>query len=299
MLGRLGALLAARDIPYEKGEPMARRTTLRVGGPADYLVEARGALELAAALQAAKEAGEPALVIGNGSNLLVRDSGIRGLVIVIGQGMQAVTREGETLYAQAGATLARVAQIAQAEGLSGMEALSGIPGTVGGAVCMNAGAYGTETADVVVSAEVLDGEGRVSNCAAEVIAFGYRSSAVAAKGLAVTGVSIRLVPGVPEEIGAAMRAYAAKRREKQPLSLPSAGSFFKRPEGCFAGALIERAGLKGVSVGGARVSEKHAGFLVNTGGASAQDFLDLMELIQARVFSASGVRLEPEVRILG
>ena len=295
----LGALLRARDISYEENAPMDRHTTLRVGGPADFLVEARGAGDVAAALAAAREANAPVQVIGNGSNLLVRDSGIRGLVIAISGRMADVSIKGATLRAQAGGALPRLAQIAQAQGLSGLEALSGIPGAVGGAVSMNAGAYGAEMADVVLSVDALDAEGRALTIAGEALAFGYRQSAVAAKGLVVTGVLLKLAPGKREGIAAAMGAYAVQRREKQPLTLPSAGSFFKRPEGHFAGALIEQAGLKGASAGGARVSELHAGFLVNTGGASAQDFLDLMELIQARVWEHSGVRLEPEVRILG
>ena len=296
---RLCALLRARGIPFEENVSMADRTTLRVGGPADVLVEATGAEAIAEAFAVARETDTPVLVIGNGSNLLVKDTGLRGLTVVIGSGMEAVRQEGNTLHAQAGALLGRVAQIAQRAGLSGLEGLSGIPGTVGGAVCMNAGAYGAEMAQRVVSVKTISRFGETEELSNASLAFGYRHSAVMDRQLSVTDVTFRLTPAPPEEIAAMMREYAGKRREKQPLTLPSAGSFFKRPVGHFAGALIEQASLKGVSVGGAQVSEKHGGFLVNTGGATAQDFLDLMELIQARVYENSGVRLEPEVQILG
>lgn len=299
----LAALLTARHIPYFEHAPMAERTTLKVGGPAEYLVEARSAEDIIGALAAAAEAEAPVYVIGNGSNLLVRDAGIRGLVIVVGRAMASIEVSGNGLVAAAGAPLARVAQLAQAAGLTGMEALSGIPGTIGGAVCMNAGAYGAEMSQLVTQVQTVDpmaaGGAEMVTLTAADLGFGYRSSAVMRRGLIATQVSLTLAPKEPVAVAAMMRDFAGKRRDKQPLTLPSAGSFFKRPPGLFAGSLIEGAGLKGTSVGGAQVSEKHAGFLVNTGGATAQDFLDLMEHIQRRVLETNGVLLEPEVRILG
>ncbi len=295
----LCALLRARGIPYQTGVPMAAWTTLRVGGPADCLVAAGSAEDVAGALRAATEAGEPVLVVGNGSNLLVRDGGIRGLVLVIGEGMAKVTVDGDLIHAEAGASLGAVARAAQVAGLTGLEAISGIPGTIGGAACMNAGAYGTEVGAYAVHVEAVDRAGNAVTLDREALAFGYRTSAIQAQSLAAVHVTLRLSPGEPEAITKAMRDYAARRREKQPLTLPSAGSFFKRPAGHFAGALIEAAGLKGISVGGAQVSGLHAGFLVNTGGATASDFLNLVALVQARVLETSGVTLEPEVRIVG
>lgn len=299
MIKPLRALLEARDIPYTENAPMAAHTTLRVGGPADLLVEARCAADVAGALRAAKETDTPVWVAGNGSNMLVLDGGIRGLVIVIAGRMADVEVRGTELLAQAGASMGRVAQAAQAAGLSGLEPLSGIPGTVGGAACMNAGCYGLEMSQVIAAIDVLDQGGNASQRRAEELGFGYRQSALMRDNLVATRVMLSLRPGERDEIAQEMGAFAARRREKQPLSLPSAGSFFKRPKGHFAGALIEQAGLKGLSVGGAQVSELHAGFLVNRGGATAKDFLDLMALVQARVYETSGVRLEPEVRILG
>lgn len=293
------AALTALDIPFATREPMSRHTTLKVGGPADVFVRARSAGEVAAMLRAAKETGTAPLILGNGSNLLVRDGGIRGLVICVGSGMAEVSREGHVLRAQAGATLGKVAQAAQAAGLSGLEALSGIPGTIGGAAWMNAGAYGAEMAQLVSRVHALDQNGNAMELSGEALAYGYRESALKQNGWTVTEVWLALAEKPPDAILSSMRAYAEKRREKQPLILPSAGSFFKRPEGHFAGALIERAGMKGQSVGGAMVSEKHAGFLVNTGGATAKDFLDLAKRVQARVLETSGVALEPEVRIVG
>ncbi len=299
MTDGFAARMAALGIPVQFGVPMARRTTIRVGGPAEFLVDARGERDIREVMQAARDADLPVLVIGNGSNLLVADEGIRGVVIAIGSEMASVDVHGQTMIIGAGAPLNKAAQAAQAAGLSGMEALSGIPGTIGGAAYMNAGAYGAEMAKVVTRVDALDQEGSAYSLSVDELDYGYRESALMSRGLIATRVTLALAPGDPEEIAAAMRAFAAQRREKQPLTLPSAGSFFKRPKGHFAGGLIEAAGLKGLSVGGAQVSEKHAGFLVNTGNATARDFLDLMQTIQARVLETSGVMLEPEVRILG
>ena len=213
-----------------------------------------------------------AYVIGNGSNLLVRDGGIRGLVIALGEGMAAIARVGNVITAWAGASLARVSAYAQASGLSGLEFASGIPGTLGGGCAMNAGAYGGQLSDVLIDAEVLlDGEERTLT--RDEMQMGYRTSLPLREGGVVLSARFALTPDDPEAIAARMRELNARRRDKQPLNYPSAGSTFKRPEGHFAGALIEQAGLKGRRVGGAQVSEKHAGFIVNTGGATAADIL--------------------------
>ena len=281
-----------------ENEPMSRHTTFRVGGPADVLFLPESEDQLLRALAIAREAGVPCIVLGNGSNLVVRDGGIRGLVIVLGEGMAAIVRTGDTLTAWAGASLARVSAYAQASGLSGLEFASGIPGTLGGGCAMNAGAYGGQLSDALVDARVLlDGE--VKTLTVDEMQMGYRTSLPLREGGIVISARFALTPDDPEAIAARMRELNARRRDKQPLSFPSAGSTFKRPEGHFAGALIEQAGLKGRSVGGAQVSEKHAGFIVNTGGATAADILSLIAVVQDEVQARSGIRLETEVRVLG
>ena len=281
-----------------ENEPMSRHTTFRVGGSADVLFLPESEEQLLWALSIAREAGVPCFVIGNGSNLVVKDGGIRGLVIALGEGMAAIARAGETLTAWAGASLARVSAYAQASGLSGLEFASGIPGTLGGGCAMNAGAYGGQLSDVLVDARVLlDGE--VRTLTVEEMQMGYRTSLPLRRGGIVISARFALTPDDPEAIAARMRELNARRRDKQPLNYPSAGSTFKRPEGYFAGALIEQAGLKGKRVGGAQVSEKHAGFIVNTGGATAADILTLIGTVQDEVADRFGVRLETEVRILG
>ncbi|MBQ8964713.1 MAG: UDP-N-acetylmuramate dehydrogenase [Clostridia bacterium] len=281
-----------------ENEPMSRHTTFRVGGPADVLFLPESEEQLLQALSIAREAGAPCFVIGNGSNLVVKDGGIRGLVIALGEGMAAIARAGETLTAWAGASLARVSAYAQASGLSGLEFASGIPGTLGGGCAMNAGAYGGQLSDVLVDARVLL-DGVVRTLTVEEMQMGYRTSLPLRRGGIVISARFALTPDDPEAIAARMRELNARRRDKQPLNYPSAGSTFKRPEGYFAGALIEQAGLKGKRVGGAQVSEKHAGFIVNTGGATAADILTLIGTVQDEVADRFGVRLETEVRILG
>ncbi len=288
----------AREGQVLVNEPMARHTTFRVGGPADVLFLPEGEDQLIEALKAARQAGVDAHVIGNGSNLIVRDGGVRGLVIAIGEGMSSVRREGDTVVAQAGASLARVAGFAQGEGLSGLEFASGIPGTLGGGCAMNAGAYGGQLSDVLIDARVLMGDRCVTLDNAG-MAMGYRTSLPLRQGGIVLSARFALKPDDPAAILERMKELNARRRDKQPLNLPSAGSTFKRPEGHFAGALIEQAGLKGRGVGGAQVSEKHAGFIVNTGGATAADVLALIGLVQDEVQARSGIRLETEVRVLG
>lgn len=280
--------------------PMARFTTFHVGGPADVLVNIDSAKEIAIALRAAKSAGVPVTIIGNGSNLLVRDGGIRGLVVRISRAMSDVTREGDALRVQAGAALPAVAGFAQRNGLQGLAPLAGIPGTIGGGVIMNAGAYGGELSQVVTRVDAIAlSDGKPIAFEGDALRFSYRHSAMMDAGVIVTDVTLRLSPGDPDAIAAETEELLAARRARQPLELPSAGSTFKRPQGAFAAKLIEDAGLKGLRVGDAQVSEKHAGFIVNLGSATAGDILALMDEVTHRVRDASGVTLEPEVRILG
>ena len=279
-------------------EPMSRHTTFRVGGPADVLFLPESGGDVARALAAAKALGVEAYVIGNGSNLIVRDGGVRGLVIGLGDGMSAVSREGNVVAAQAGATLARVSAFAQGEGLSGLEFASGIPGTLGGGCAMNAGAYGGQLSDCLIDATVLV-NGEEQTWTVQDMAMGYRTSRPLREGGVVLSARFRLTPDDPQAILARMKELNARRRDKQPLNYPSAGSTFKRPKGHFAGALIEGAGLKGRRVGGAQVSEKHAGFIVNAGGATAADILALIRVVQDAVRAKDGVALETEVRIIG
>ena len=273
-------------------------TTLRVGGPADYFAEPQTEEELLLMMREAKAARIPVLLLGNGSNVLVRDGGFRGLAIRLGKGFSAIERKDDCLYAQAGALLSTLARQALEASLTGLEFAQGIPGSVGGGVYMNAGAYGGELGQRVEFVRVLDGE-TVREIPGSEMAFSYRHTRAMEEQWIILGAQFRLTPGDPKEIETAMRDFAARRKEKQPLEYPSAGSFFKRPAGHFAGALIEGAGLKGLTVGGAQVSEKHAGFLINRGGATASDFLELMQQVQARVMEKYGVMLEPEVRIVG
>lgn len=281
-------------------EPMARHTTMRVGGPAEILFSPASEGELLFAVREAKRAGAPFRIIGNGSNLLVLDGGLPGLTIRLGEAFSKISVDGNRIRAQAGALLSRVAAAARDASLTGLEFASGIPGSAGGGMAMNAGAYGGQLSDVFEGCRALDPEtGIISALGPAEMALGYRESAALSRGLIVTEAAFRLTAGEKTAIQAKMDDLSARRREKQPLNLPSAGSTFKRPEGYFAGALIEQAGLKGLRVGGACVSEKHAGFVVNDRNATARDVLDLIRLVQARVFEHSGVRLETEVRILG
>ncbi len=294
------ALAAARfpDLEVLREEPLARHTTFRVGGPARRMVRPASEAACAALLDAAWAAGWPLLMLGNGSNLLAADEGLDALVVHTGR-LDGLERTGErTVRAQAGVSLARLASFAQREGLEGLAFAHGIPGSLGGAVCMNAGAYGGELSQVVTAAEAwMPGRGIV-RLAGEALAFGYRRSAFSGQRGGVLAAEFLLEPGDPDEIRAAMEELGRRRREKQPLELPSAGSIFKRPQGHFAGALIEQCGLKGTRVGGAQVSEKHAGFIVNTGGATSADVLGLIREVQRVVKEKTGVELEPEVRIV-
>ena len=279
-------------------EPMSEHTTLKLGGPADYLVFPRSAEEIGALFAEAGAYNLPVTVIGHGSNLLVLDGGIRGLVICIGKNMRKSTRDGNRITAQAGTMLGSTAIEAADAGLTGLEFASGIPGTVGGGVTMNAGAYDGEMAQVVTQVKGFCPGGKTITLSNEEMEFGYRHSAVTEKNLIVTEVTFELQEGDPAEIRAKMSELNARRAEKQPLDVPSAGSTFKRPQGYFAAALIDQCGLKGYSIGGARVSMKHAGFLVNT-GTSSKDFLELMQKVQQIVEERVGVKLEPEIKIIG
>lgn len=279
-------------------QPMDRYTTFRIGGPADVMFFPETPQEILVAQALATESGVPVTVIGCGSNLLVSDAGIRGLVIALGKPFSRIEVRGNAIFAQAGARLSAVANAALAHGLTGLEFASGIPGSVGGGAYMNAGAYGGQLSDVLTEVELLR-DGMAVRVPASEMDFGYRHSAAMESGALITGATFALQPGDPEEIRARMDDLNGRRRDKQPLEYPSAGSTFKRPEGYFAGALIEQAGLKGCRIGGAMVSEKHAGFIVNAGNATAQDVFELIMRVQHMVLDRSGVWLEPEVRLIG
>ena len=280
-------------------EPMAKHTSFRIGGPADVLAQPADEAELAALLKRAGEHAVPVTLVGNGSNLLVRDKGIRGLVIKLSNLFSSITVAGNVLTFGSGISLAMASKKAASLSLSGLEFAVGIPGTIGGAVYMNAGAYDGEMAKVVTSVQVMDRQGQSSQLKADELDFSYRHTALQNSGLIVTSVTVSLQPGEAESIKAKMDDFSQRRIAKQPLELPSAGSMFKRPVGYFAGTLIEQTGLKGYTVGGAQVSTKHAGFVVNVGGATAKDVLQLISDVQSKVFAAHGVRLEPEVLVLG
>ena len=280
-------------------EPMSRHTTFRVGGPADFFVTPKAKEEVRDVIRICKEAGMPYYIIGNGSNLLVSDAGYRGVIVQICKEMNEVKVEGDLVKAQAGALLSGIAAKALGAELSGFEFASGIPGTIGGACVMNAGAYGGEMKDVLESVTVLTGEGKIIELGRNELELGYRTSVIAKKGYIVLGAVLKLERGDGEKIKTYMDELKEKRVTKQPLEYPSAGSTFKRPEGYFAGKLIEDAGLRGFQVGGAQVSEKHCGFVINRDHATAADIMELMRQVQIRVKENSGVDLEPEVKRLG
>ena len=289
---------AMPELVIRTEEPMSKHTTFRIGGAAEVFA-APDARELPQLLAMAKGADVPVTVIGNGSNLLVGDRGIRGLVIEIGERMSEVRIEGTILVAGAGALLSKAAQTAAAAGLGGLEFAAGIPGSVGGAVVMNAGAYGGEMKDVLQNVKVLTEEGELLILTTEELELGYRHSCVPERKYIVVEATMELSAKPEEEIRACMAELRAKRVEKQPLEYPSAGSTFKRPEGYFAGKLIMDAGLRGYTVGGAQVSEKHCGFVINKGGATAADVRQLMQDVHDRVKEQFDVELEPEVKMIG
>ena len=287
----------AQDIAFD--EPMSRHTTFRIGGNADAFVNASSSQEIVSVITYCDEHRIPYMFMGNGSNMLVGDGGIRGVVISIGANMSKIQVVDNMIYAQAGALMSKVAAAALNAELTGFETLSGIPGTIGGGVFMNAGAYGGEIKNVLKNVTYIAKNSNIVTRDASDLELGYRSSRFSKKGGIIVKCCFELERGNKDEIAAAMKDYAQRRSDKQPLSFPSAGSTFKRPEGHFAGKLIQDAGLMGYSIGGAQVSDKHAGFIINTGGATAKDVLDLMEHVKKVVFDNSGVMLEPEVRLIG
>lgn len=281
-----------------KNEPMSAHTTFRVGGPADIMVWPKGEA-LAEVIRICKEQEVPYYIVGNGSNLLVGDGGIRGLVIVIGKGQDDILVDGEYVVAGAGALLSKTANVAAEHGLGGMEFAAGIPGTIGGAVVMNAGAYGGEMKDIIERVTVVDKSGNEKELTLEELELGYRTSCIPKNGYVVEKAVLRLAAADKAAIKARMDELKEMRVSKQPLEYPSAGSAFKRPEGYFAGKLIMDAGLRGYQVGGAQVSEKHCGFVINRGGATAADICKLMADVNAEVEKQFGVTLEPEVKRIG
>lgn len=280
-------------------EPMKNHTTFRIGGPADALALPKTPEEVAEVVRFCHEHAQPYYVLGNGSNLLVSDEGYRGLVLQLYRNFNDIQVNGETITVQSGAMLAAVARTAYQTGLTGLEFASGIPGTIGGAVVMNAGAYGGEMKNVLKEVTVLTKEGEVLVIPAKALELGYRTSVIPKNGWIVLGAVLRLKKGDQEQILARMEELKEQRITKQPLDLPSAGSTFKRPEGYFAGKLIMDAGLRGFTVGGAQVSEKHCGFVVNRGNATAADVWELICEVKRRVKEMTGVELEPEVKLLG
>lgn len=300
----LGAAAGEDDVLMV--EPMREHTTFKIGGPADVLVTPHTDEALVKVLNICSIAESPVLVVGNGSDLLVSDRGVRGAVVLLRDNFAGIEVDAERgrVTAQAGALLRDVAMAAADAGLAGLEPLSGIPATVGGACFMNAGAYDAQTSDVLESMRVyvpggVGEKGFVRELPVEELHMGYRKSRVADEGLVVISATFKLVPDMPASIRGRMDEYQRRREEKQPLEMPSAGSTFKRPAGHFAGKLIQDAGLAGASVGGAQVSTKHCGFVVNTGGATAADVRGLIEHVQDTVFEQFGVKLEPEVRMVG
>ncbi len=280
-----------------ENEPMSRHCSFRIGGAAAAFCRVSDGAQLSALLALLRREGVPYAVIGRGSNLLVGDGGFPGAVVQLADAPASLRREGDCVSAWAGVTLARLAVFAREQGLAGLEFAHGIPGSLGGGILMNAGAYGGEMKDVVVSVRYLDAEGAVRETAEP--GFAYRHSRFSDSGEIVLGAVLRLRPDAPDAIAARMAELWEKRSASQPLSLPSAGSTFKRPATGYAAAMIDGAGCKGLAVGGAQVSEKHAGFVVNRGGATAADVKALMAEVQRRVLEKYGVELQPEVRFLG
>ncbi len=290
--------LIEQKIPFFADEPMARHTTFRIGGAAEFLILPQTAEQLSLVLQEVQKTGLPLHYLGRGSNLLVSDGGVKGAVVCLAE-MNEISVEGNRITAFAGASLSALCRTAREHALAGLEFAYGIPGSVGGALFMNAGAYGGEMSQVVVSAECMDQNGQSHHVEATQMALGYRESVFRENGWIILSATVELVKGNREEIHAKMEELLTRRKEKQPLEFPSAGSTFKRPTGYFAGALIEQSGLKGFSVGEAQVSEKHAGFLINRGGATAGEVLELIQKVRQTVHDDSGVWLEPEVLFWG
>lgn len=280
-------------------EPMKKHTTFRIGGPADVFVMPRTIEEVSKALEICRQEQLPYFILGNGSNLLVSDQGYRGVIIQLDRNMEEITVDGTEIRAAAGTLLSSIAVAARRASLAGFEFAGGIPGTLGGAVVMNAGAYGGEMKDVLKEVTVMTGNGEIRVIPASELEMGYRTSIIKKAGYLVLGATISLKEGNLEEIKALTRELSEKRTSKQPLEFPSAGSTFKRPEGYFAGKLIMDSGLRGYQIGGARVSDKHCGFVINAGDATAQDVVALIDHVTEVVREKYGVTLEPEVKFLG
>lgn len=282
-----------------KNVPLSTMTTFRVGGMADYVACPKAAEQISDLLKICRAHKMPYFVLGNGSNILASDDGYRGVIIYVLSCMNQIVIDGITVKAQAGAQLIKVAHEAAQHGLTGLEFASGIPGTIGGAIYMNAGAYGGEIKDVVRTVTAMDYAGNIYTMSCDEMDFSYRHSIVQDRNLIVLSAEFQLEAGKQEEIDSRISELAAARKSKQPLEYPSAGSTFKRPEGYFAGKLIADAGLKGFSIGGAQVSEKHSGFVINKGGATADDIMKLICHVKDEVNSQFGVMLETEVKTLG
>lgn len=296
---QLQAILEPENLLFD--EPMKTYTTFRVGGPAKWMAAPEDEQQLRIILKICKETNTPYFVLGRGSNLLVSDNGFDGVVINLRKNFNTITtnKEKKTITAEAGASLPAVSQAALAAGLTGLEFAAGIPGTMGGGLFMNAGAYGGELKQIVTEATVMTKDGVIRNVPGNEMELGHRLSCFMKTGETILSVTMQLADGDPEAIKAMMDDFNGRRRDKQPLEYPSAGSTFKRPTGYFAGKLIEDAGLKGFSVGGAQVSEKHAGFVINTGNATASDIWNLCQEVQKKVFAQFGVELEPEIQMVG
>ena len=280
-------------------EPMNRHTTFRIGGPADYFLLPSSPEEVKGIIEICREEAVPYFILGNGSNLLVSDEGYRGVILQLYRNYGDICVEGDEIRANAGALLSQIASAARNASLTGFEFAGGIPGTLGGAVVMNAGAYGGEMKDVLKEVTVMTGDGEIITLPAEKLEMGYRTSVVKTKGYLVLSAVLALKKGDQEAIKARMKELTEQRVSKQPLEFPSAGSTFKRPEGYFAGKLIMDAGLRGYQTGGAQVAEKHCGFVINKDNATAADVCRLMKDVQDKVKEQFGVTLEPEVKFLG
>lgn len=279
-------------------EPMKKHTTFRIGGNAAFYVKIENVKQLAEVQSRLQQLEVPMLILGNGSNLLVSDQGFAGVVLEIGEKMSAICVEGTRMIVQAGALMSKVARVAYEHGLTGLEFAAGIPGTIGGGAVMNAGAYGGELKQVITHVKLLNPQGELLELTNEQMEWGYRTSIIKRQPLIVVEVTLQLQEGRKEDILAVMEDLAFRRRDKQPLEYPSAGSTFKRPQGYFAGELIMKSGLRGYQVGGAQVSEKHCGFVINRGDATAADVLQLMKDVQDKVRETFGVELEPEIIVI-
>lgn len=297
-MNRICEYVKNEGISYIENEPMALHTTFKIGGPARLAVSPKNENEISEVIKKCKEENVRYMVVGNGSNLLVADEGIDAVVILLGKEFGEVKLiDDTTIFAEAGAPLMKVCRFALENGLTGLEFAYGIPGSCGGGAFMNAGAYGGELGDVMFRCDHIDQDGNKGSLEGDDLKLAYRHSAYYENGCVITGAYFKMQKADKEEIKAKMNDYMSRRRDKQPLEYPSAGSTFKRPEGNFAGALIEQCGLKGTSVGGAEISTKHAGFVINKGGATCKDVLDLCKKVADTVKAEKGIDLEMEVRV--